>query len=45
VRRERRQDLVLLAGGDPEVIEGASQLGRDLVELIGGDAELAMGLF
>ena len=45
VRREGRQDFILLTLRDPEVIERASQLGRDLIELLGGDLEVAMGLF
>jgi hypothetical protein len=44
VRREGRQDFLLLTRRDPEVIERASQLRRDLVELLGGDVEVAMGL-
>ena len=45
VRREGRQDFTLLTRRDPEVIEGPSQLGRNLIELIGGDVEFAMCLF
>ena len=45
VRREGRQDFIFLTRRDPEVIECASQLSRDLIELFGGDVELAMGLF
>ena len=44
VRREGRQDFILLTRRDPEVIERASQLRRNLVELLGGDVEVAMGL-
>ena len=45
VRREGRQHFILLTRRDPEVIERASQLSRDLIELLGGDVEVAMGLF
>jgi hypothetical protein len=44
VRREGRQDFILLARRDPEAIERASQLSRDLIELLGGDVKLATGL-
>src|SRR5262249_35355859 len=45
VRREGRQDFILLTRSDSEVIEGPPQLRRDLVELPGGDVEVAVGLF
>ena len=45
MRRERRQDFILLTRRDPEVIERASELGRDLVELLWSDVEPAVGLF
>jgi hypothetical protein len=45
VRREGRQDFILLPRGDLEVIERAPQLGGDLIELLGRDVELAVGLF
>src|SRR4029450_5110550 len=45
VRREGRQHFLLLTRRDREVIERASQFGRDLVELLGRDAKVAMGLF
>jgi hypothetical protein len=35
VRSERRKDLILLTHRDVEVIQRASQLGRDLIELLG----------
>jgi hypothetical protein len=44
MRREGRQDFILFSRRNPEVIERASQLSRDLVELLGGDVEVAMGL-
>jgi hypothetical protein len=45
VRREGRQDFILLSRRDAEVIERTSQFSRDLIELLGGDVEVAMGLF
>jgi hypothetical protein len=45
VRSERGEDLILLAWRDPEMVERAPQLGRDLIELHGGDVQVAMCLF
>jgi len=42
VGREGRQNFLLLTRRDPEVIECASQLSRDLIELLRGDVEVAM---